>query len=396
MTYRHNWGEYRVYFHDDQNRLVALPVSWTDLFPSDPFVLISAGRSAVRYHWRKAGLCPSYLCQREGIEHAARICQNIPGLSLDATVGAVLVDMMTPLTLEVALAVQQELQQRLEEADRLRRQQVERARYEADLAQQRYMQVDPRNRLVADALEAAWNDRLRALTEAQESYERQSQADRATLDEHRRSQVLALANDFPRLWRDPNTPDRERKRMVRLLIEDVTLLKAESITAHIRFKGGATRSLTLPVPLPVWATWQTDPELVTRVDRLLDQYTDGQIATLLNEEGCHSGKGHSFTRNLVIKIRQAYHLQNRYQRLRQAGLLTRDEMAQELGVAPSTVRDWRESGLLRAQLYNDKKQYLYEPLGACRPHKLQGVKRSDPRRFSQMASNEAKEVQDEA
>ena len=353
-------------------------------------------RMTVRYHWRKAGLCPSYLCQREGIEHAARICQNIPGLSLDATVGAVLVDMMTPLTLEVALAVQQELQQRLEEADRLRRQQVERARYEADLAQQRYMQVDPRNRLVADALEAAWNDRLRALTEAQESYERQSQADRATLDEHRRSQVLALANDFPRLWRDPNTPDRERKRMVRLLIEDVTLLKAESITAHIRFKGGATRSLTLPVPLPAWATWQTDPELVTRVDRLLDQYTDGQIATLLNKEGCHSGKGHFFTRNLVIKIRQAYHLQNRYQRLRQAGLLTRDEMAQELGVAPSTVRDWRESGLLRAQLYNDKKQYLYEPLGACRPHKLQGVKRSDPRRFSQMASNEAKEVQDEA
>jgi hypothetical protein len=48
VTYRHNWGEYRVYFHDDQNRLVALPVSWTDLFPSDPFVLISAGRSAFR------------------------------------------------------------------------------------------------------------------------------------------------------------------------------------------------------------------------------------------------------------------------------------------------------------------------------------------------------------
>ena len=115
---------------------------------------------------------------------------------MDATVGAVLVDMMTPLTLEVALAVQQELQQRLEEADRLRRQQVERARYEADLAQQRYMQVDPRNRLVADALEAAWNDRLRALTEAQESYERQSQADRATLDEHRRSQVLLWPTTF--------------------------------------------------------------------------------------------------------------------------------------------------------------------------------------------------------
>jgi len=353
-------------------------------------------RMTVRYHTRKAGLCPNYLCQRQGIEHADRLCQNIPGTSVDAAIGALLVDMLTPLTLEVALAVQQELQQHLDEADRLRRQQVERARYEADLAQQRYLLVDPRNRFVADALEAEWNDRLRALTEAQESYERQRQADQSILDEHSRSEVLALASDFPRLWQDPNTPDRERKRMVRLLIEDVTLLKTESITAHIRFKGGATRSLTLPVPLPAWATWQTDPELVTRIDRLLDQYTDGQIAALLNEQGCRSGKGHPFTRNLVIKIRQAYHLRSRYQRLRQAGLLTRDEMAQELGIASSTVRDWRESGLLRAHLYNDKGQYLYEPPGACRPRKHQGIKRTDPRRFSQMASNKAKEVQDEA
>lgn len=352
-------------------------------------------RMTVRSHRRKAGLCPSYLCQRAGIEHADRSCQNSPGTSLDTAIGVLLVDMLTPLTLEVALAVQQELQQRLEEADHLRRQQVERARYEADLAQQRYLHVDPRNRLVADALEADWNDRLRVLTEVQESYECQRQADRAILDENSRSQVLALASDFPRLWRDPNTPDRERKRMVRLLIEDVTLLKAESITAQVRFKGGVTQSLTLPVPLPAWATWQTDPEMVTRIDRLLDQYTDGQIAGLLNEQGCRSGKGHSFTRNLVVKIRQAYHLPSRSQRLRQAGLLTRDEMAQELGVAPSTVRAWRESGLLRAQLSNDKKHYLYEPPGACRPSKLQGVKRTDPRRLSQMVSNVAKEVQDE-
>jgi DNA invertase Pin-like site-specific DNA recombinase len=353
-------------------------------------------RMTIHYHLRKAGLCPDYRCQRQGIEHADRICQNISGASVDAAIGALLLDLLTPLSLEVALAVQQELQQRLDEADRLRRQQVERARYQADLAQQRYLQVDPRNRFVADALEADWNERLRILTQAQESYERQCQADRTILDEHSRAQVLSLANDFPKLWQDPNTPVRERKRMVRLLIEDVTLLKGKSITAHIRFKGGATRSLTLPAPLPVWATWQTAPELVARIDRLLDQYTDGQIATLLNEQGYRSGKGHSFTPNLVTKIRRAYQLPSRYQRLRQAGLLTRDEVAQELGVAASTVKAWRESGLLHAQLYNDKKQYLYEPPGACRPSKRQGVKRTDPRRFSQMASNEAKEVQDEA
>ena len=134
------------------------------------------------------------------------------------------------MTLEVALAVQHELQQRLDEADQLRRQHVERARYDADLARERFMQVDPKNRLVADTLEADWNERLRALTEAQEQYERQRQADRAVLDQESRSRILALTTDFPKLWKDPKTPDRERKRMARLLIEDVTLIKGE--TAH--------------------------------------------------------------------------------------------------------------------------------------------------------------------
>ena len=104
------------------------------------------------------------------------------------------------------------------------------------------MQVDPDNRLVADELEAEWNRRLRALTGAQEEYERQRQADRATLDEEHRRRILALATDFPRLWQAPSTTDRERKRIVRLLLEDVTLVKGPSITVHLRFRGGATRT----------------------------------------------------------------------------------------------------------------------------------------------------------
>ena len=106
----------------------------------------------VRYHQRRDGPVPEYVCQREGIEHAERRCQTIPGRGVDQRIGELLLEMMTPVTLEVALTVQQELQNRLAEVERLRRQQVERARYEADLARHRYMQVDPSNRLVADSL----------------------------------------------------------------------------------------------------------------------------------------------------------------------------------------------------------------------------------------------------
>jgi hypothetical protein len=167
----------------------------------------------VRYHSRRGHLSPDYVCQREGIEHAEPICQHVPASNIDEAVGAILVEAVTPVTLEVALAVQQELQSRLEEADRLRQQQVERSRYEAELARRRYLRVDPDNRLVADSFEADWNAKLKMLAEAQELCERQREHDRKVIDDQQQAAILSLASSFPRLWRDPSTPDRERKRM---------------------------------------------------------------------------------------------------------------------------------------------------------------------------------------
>src|SRR5215831_8477221 len=131
----------------------------------------------VRYHVRHGRLWPEYLCQREGIEKAQPLCQHVPGSGIDEAIGELLVEAVSPVALEVALNVQQELQSRLEEADRLRLKQVERAQYEADLARRRYMCVDPANRLVADSLEAEWNSKLRTLAEARQECERQRQQD---------------------------------------------------------------------------------------------------------------------------------------------------------------------------------------------------------------------------
>ena len=333
-----------------------------------------------------------YVCQRDGIERAAPICQSIPGTKIDQALGELLLETVTPLTLEVALDVQRQLQAQLDQADRLRQQHVERARYEAELAERRYMQVDPHNRLVADALEADWNAKLRTLQEAQERYEQQRQADRTTLDEKQRQEVHSLASDFPRLWHDPRTPQRERKRMVRLLIEDVTLVKAEQLSVHVRFRGGATRSLSLPLPVPPCKRWHTDPEVVALVDRLLDDYSTGEIAPILNKKGLRSGKGRSFTRITVVNICQTYRLKSRFRRLREEGRLKRDEIAQQLGVSRSTVTKWRQHGLLKAHAYNNKKSYLYEALGQQRPVKCQGRKRSDPQRPGTLESNDRKEV----
>ena len=339
-------------------------------------------RMTVRYHARGTHLVPDYLCQRDGIEHAERVCQNIPGSTLDEAIGALLLDSISPLALEVTLTVQNELNARAAEVERLQQQQVERARYEAELAKRRYLRVDPDNRLVADELEADWNAKLRALQEVQEDYERRRQASPLGVGEEQRAAILKIATDFPRLWQDPQVPDRERKRMVRLVLEDVTLLKQETqIVVHIRFKGGATRTLNVPLPLPSWAATKTNTEVVREIDRLLDHHTDGEVARILNERGLRSGKGGAFTGRIVGNIRRSYGLQARFTKLRAAGMLTANELAAQLGVEAGTVRAWRRHGLLQAEVVNDKGDCLYAPLGDDPLAKSQGEKLSERRRF---------------
>ena len=188
---------------------------------------ICGERMKVVYHVRAGRRVPDYICDGRTVDDPQPVCQWISGKDVDEAVGELLLEVVTPVAVEVTLAVQQELQARWEEVERLRKEQVERARYEAELAQRRYMRVDPDNRLVADTLEADWNRKLRALQEAQQEYEQQRQKDGMAMDEELRSRLHTLATDFPRLWRDPNTPDRERKRLAHLLLEDVTLIKRE-------------------------------------------------------------------------------------------------------------------------------------------------------------------------
>ncbi len=314
----------------------------------------------VRYHHRRGRLFPDYICQGS-VPQGGRRCQGIPGEKTDEAIGQLLLEAVTQLNLDVALAVQKELEARADEVDRLRRQEVERAQHEADLAGRRFMQVNPDNRLVADELEGEWNRKLRLLREAQESYERHKQLDQQGIDEEKRARILALATDFPRLWNDPNTPQRERKRMAKLLLEDVTLLKDKEVIVHVRYKGGTTRILHLPLPLPFCQLSRTAPEVIQEVDRLLDEHTWKTIARILNERGLRSGDGRIFSCGIVKNIEKTNGLDSRYQRLRDKGMLTAAEFARKLKVSTQTIAKWRRKGFISGSRYNERKEYLYEP-----------------------------------
>jgi DNA invertase Pin-like site-specific DNA recombinase len=329
------------------------------------------GRMGVRYYRAHATLVPEYHCQREGIEHAQPLCARIVGAGIDRAIGELLVETVSPLALGVALDVEAELAARSVEADGLRRAGVERARYEVDLAQRRYLRVDPDNRLVADSLEADWNAKLRALADAQDAYERARETGHSLVDPVERARILALATDFPRLWADPATPQRERKRMVRLLLEDVTLLRTNEIVAQVRFRGGAVRTLRLPLPLTAPDLRRTDPAVVAELDRLLDEHTDAEDAELLNGAGLAPGVAARFNAGIVADLRRKYGLADRFSRLRARGLLTLPEVSEVLGAHPKTVNAWARSGSIPSVLVADNgkrlfpRPELHRPCGWC-------------------------------
>ena len=323
---------------------------------------LCGSRMHMQYNTRRGGqLVPNYVCVSRGRLFGDPLCQSILGTAIDAAVAQWLVDTVTPMALELTLAVQQEITTRLDEADRLRHRHVERAQYDADHARYRYLQVDPANRLVADSLEADWNARLRALAQAQEEYQRQRASDRLVIDEHERTRILALATDVPVVWRDPQTPHRERKRMLALLVEDVTLLKQRQVTAAVRFRGGATTTLTLPRPLTAQQLRATHEDVRQQIDALLDEYTDAQVAHHLNERGLRTGAGAAFDPGSVQWVRFSHKLTNLKARLIAAGWLTSKQIEATLGVRRTTLSRWRAEGRITGRICNDRGEWLYWP-----------------------------------
>src|SRR5579864_8353510 len=197
----------------------------------------------IRYRGN-GGVCPTYQCnllRREGL--ATKSCMVFRCDLLDGVIAEEMLKALQPAELELALAALNELESRDQSILRQWQMRLERAEYEVALAERRYQEVDPANRLVAGTLERRWNDALVHLEElTKEAAEFQRQEAHVATPEQK-AQVLALARDLPRLWHAPTTQSKDRKRMLRLLIKDITVEKPaepKQLLIHIRWQGGAS------------------------------------------------------------------------------------------------------------------------------------------------------------
>lgn len=331
-----------------------------------------------RYRDARGRLESWYVCDRPTAAHHLPSCQSIAGTPIDQAVGTLIAKTMTPTAVALALEVRKEIETRYAEADALRCRAVERAQVDAELAQRRFMKVDPNNRLVADTLEAHWNEKLRALAKARDEREQARRGDQAVIDDALRERLIAMTEDFKRIWSDSTVANRERKRMLAYVIEDATLLKnAEDGTTKIqlRFKGGRVETLTTVNPKPSCEKVKTAPHIVTLVNELLDDHLYAEIAQVLNAKGLYPGgsawpgkQNAEFTALRVQYLVHAYGLRSRFDRLRDRGLLTKKEMASRLGIHEQTLVSWVGHGIIKAHPYCRNRWLYEEPASLPKKH----------------------------
>jgi DNA invertase Pin-like site-specific DNA recombinase/uncharacterized protein YndB with AHSA1/START domain len=361
----------------------------------------------VHYQGRRGHHSPAYHCPGSVlVEGRGQWCLRVGGRQIDEAVAGELLAALTPAGVKAALAAAEGLEHEHDAALKHWRLQVERAQYEAQRAERRYRAVEPEHRLVARGLERDWEQALGALAAAEaELTLREHQRPRA-LTAAEREQLLRLGADLGRVWSAPTTTDRDRKQLLRCLIEEVILDVAREqrrATLTMRWRGGALTELAVPLPRHQ-PSIRTDEDTIALLERLAAHYPDATTAGILNRQGRRSATGERFTAIIVGGLR-------RYRGIpahqppaapRDGELLPIAKAADALGVAPSTLHRWLNDGFIAGEQLtpgapwrirvNDQLRALFvehapagyvpivdamRTLGVSRPTVLQRVKRGE-------------------
>ena len=309
------------------------------------------GRALTVRYQGNGGLYPLYLCsaqRRQGL--ATTDCMSVRSDLLDNAIGEAVLTALRPAELELAVTALNELEQRDHAIMRQWHMRIERAGYEVALAERRYQECDPANRLVAGTLERRWNDAMLRLESIKtEADQFQHQKARVATPEQK-ARILALARNLPRLWRAPTTAAKDRKRILRLLIRDITVEKlpaTRQAVLHIIWQGGACTDTTVNLPKPAAEAMRYPAAIVKQVRGLSQHLSDPQIVARLNQEGLRSPSGKSFTLAMIKWVRHKYEIPLTC--LMRPDELTVQQLAHRLCISAHVVYYWIERQVVLAR-----------------------------------------------
>lgn len=308
-------------------------------------------RLTVRYTGN-GGLWPQYECnwrKKEGL--TGRSCLNTRADIVDNAIIPLIFEALEPQQLEIALMSLDKLEAHYAKIDKQWQLTLERADYEAQIAQRRFEEVDPANRLVAATLENRWEQALLKVQQIKEARLQQRQTQPLNqMSETDKADLLRLAEHLPQLWNAEQTQSKQKKQIIRLLVEDVTverLAQPRELVLHIRWKGGKLESLTIPIPLKQADRVRYPDKTIHKIRELAKTLHDRNIADTLNQLDIKSSSGKPFTSSMVKWLRYKHDIP--VCPTHRQGELTVKQVAQQYGVSTHIVYYWLETGILQAQ-----------------------------------------------
>ena len=310
-------------------------------------------RLAVHYSGRFSA--PGYHCAGKNIVNGrGEYCLNIGGVQIDVAVAEAFLAALAPAGLEASLQAIEQFDADHEKTLAQFRRDVERARYNAQRAERRYRAVDPENRLVARGLEAEWESALLELKAAESELSDREHARPRSLTHEERDTILALGKDLKRIWFAPTTSDRDRKELLRTLLDDVTLrVERDKYNAHLtlRWRGGLFSEVNVPLPHSHPSPIRTADDTIDLLRRLAAHYPDAKIAGILNRQGRTTATGLSFTANRVSSLRTHWKIPcfEPKQQVQDGECMTIEKAALVLGIAPSTLHRCLNDGFIAGE-----------------------------------------------
>jgi DNA invertase Pin-like site-specific DNA recombinase/uncharacterized protein YndB with AHSA1/START domain len=306
-------------------------------------------------HYRGRNAAPGYHCSGKDIVQGRGVyCLNVGGVQIDQAVVDAFLKALTPAALEATQLAIQQLEADHDAALSQWRLAVERARYEAERAERQYRAVEPENRLVARGLETEWEKRLRELAVAEAELRRREQQRPHALSQEEKNKIRSLGSDLRKVWTAPTTTDRDRKELLRTLLEEVivTVVRVEQ-RAHLtlHWRGGTLTELDLSLPRSQPHGIRTDEDTISLLHRLAVHYSDDVIAGILNRQGRKTANGERFTANQVGSLRR-YRNIPRYDPPAEpptGELATIRQAAKILGVYTSTIHRWLNDGFIAGE-----------------------------------------------
>jgi DNA invertase Pin-like site-specific DNA recombinase len=356
---RDNYAQY------DRNRTRGVPRDGAALLQGITYCGVCGHKMMVQY---KRG--SRYLCNYLRQQTREPMCQYLPADPIDRHVIAAFFEALAPIHLDAYDAAVRMHDARHAEIERARQRELQRLRYEVQLARRQYDRVDPDNRLVASELERRWEDALRALQQAEAHHEQvrtsegSAQASK-TIAPELRNAFESLGKSLPKAWIRPELKRAQRKALLRCLIEKVVLHRTacDRVRVRIVWHGGEVTDTEIAVPtrsMKEMTGYETMKSLVLKYES--EGKSDDEIARLLTEQGYHSPRCDRFLPNTVQVIRLA---QGRIHRFdgprprRVEGFLTIPQLAQALGVKPEWLHYQIRLGHIQAQRDENTGLYLF-------------------------------------